>query len=149
MAKLNSYLNFDGNAEEAFNFYKSVFGGEFAGGVMKMGDAPGGEEMAEADKGRVMHVALPISGGDLLMASDIMPSMEQKLVVGNNHYVCVSPDSREEADRLFAGLSDGGDIEMPMEDQFWGDYFGSFKDKFGICWMISYGSQSETGGQAG
>jgi PhnB protein len=143
MSKLNSYLNFDGNAEEAFNFYKSVFGGEFAGGVMRMGDAPGMEDIAEEEKGRVMHVSLPITGGDTLMASDIMPSMGQKLVVGNNNYICVSPDSKEEADRLFAGLSAGGEVEMPMEDQFWGDYFGSFKDKFGVCWMIAYSPKKE------
>jgi len=140
MAKLNSYLNFDGNAEEAFNFYKSIFGGEFMGGVMKMGEMPGAENVPESEKNRVMHVALPITGGDLLMASDIMPSAGHKLIVGNNNYICISPESREEADRLFNGLSAGGEVEMPMEDQFWGDYFGSFKDKFGVCWMISYNS---------
>ncbi len=143
MSKLNSYLNFDGNAEEAFNFYRSVFGGEFAGGVMRMGEAPGCEDLTDEDKGRVMHVALPITGGDMLMASDIMPSMGQKLVVGNNNYICVSPDSKEEADRLFAGLSAGGEVEMPMEYQFWGDYFGSFKDKYGVCWMIAYSAKKE------
>jgi PhnB protein len=88
-----------------------------------------------------MHVALPITGGDMLMASDIMPSMGQKLVTGNNSYICITPESRDEADRLFAGLSAGGEVEMPMEDQFWGDYFGSFKDQYGICWMISYSTQ--------
>jgi len=143
MAKLNSYLNFDGNAEEAFIFYKSVFGGEFAGGIMRMGEAPGGENITEAEKDRVMHVALPITGGDVLMASDTMPSAGQKLVVGNNNYICISPESKEEADRLFAGLSEGGEVEMPMQDQFWGDYFGSFKDKYGVCWMISYGTEKK------
>lgn len=144
MAKLNSYLNFDGNAEEAFNFYKSVFGGEFAGGVMRVGEAPGCENLSEEEKGRVMHVSLPITGGNVLMASDCMPSTGQKLVTGNNHYICISPDSKDEADRLFAGLSEGGEVEMPMQDQFWGDYFGSFKDKYGICWMISYAREKET-----
>jgi PhnB protein len=138
MAKLNSYLNFDGNAEEAFNFYRSVFGGDFAGGVMKMGEAPGMENLPDADKGRVMHIALPITGGDMLMASDIIPSRGQTLIEGNNNYIYISTDSKEEADRLFSGLSTDGDIEMPLEDQFWGDYFGSFKDKFRVCWMISY-----------
>ena len=114
MTKLNSYLNFDGNAEEAFNFYKSVFGGEFAGGVMRMGEAPGFENIPESEKNRVMHVALPITGGDMLMASDIMPSAGQKLAVGNNNYICISPESKDEADRLFAGLSEGGEVEMPM-----------------------------------
>jgi len=143
MTKLNSYLNFDGNAEEAFNFYKSIFGGEFAGGVMRMGEAPGCENLTEEDKGRVMHVALPITGGDVLMASDTMPSVGQKLIIGNNNYICISPESKDEADCLFAGLSEGGEVEMPMQNQFWGDYFGSFKDKYGICWMISYGTEKE------
>jgi PhnB protein len=88
-------------------------------------------------------VALPITGGDLLMASDIMPSAGHKLVVGNNNYICISPESREEADRLFEGLSDGGEVEMPMQDQFWGDYFGSFKDKYGVCWMIAHSARKE------
>lgn len=143
MPKLNSYLNFDGNAEEALNFYKSVFGGEFHGGIMRMGGAPGSENLTDAEKNRVMHVALPITGGDVLMASDIMSSAGQKLVMGNNNYICISPESREEADRLFEGLSEGGEVEMPMEDQFWGDYFGSFKDKYGVCWMINYGIHKE------
>ncbi|WP_312075771.1 VOC family protein [Chryseobacterium sp.] len=140
MAKLNSYLNFDGKAEEAFNFYKSVFGGEFLGEIYKMGNAPGTENLSEEEKNRVMHVALPI-GGDLLMGSDIVPSFGQSLIVGNSNYVSVFPDSREEADRLFNGLSDGGNIEMPIEDQFWGDYFGSFQDKFGVYWMINYNDE--------
>jgi PhnB protein len=144
MAKLNSYLNFDGNAEEAFNFYKSIFGGEFmGGGVMKMGGMPNSENVPESEKNRVMHVALPITGGDLLMASDILPSAGHKLIIGNNNYICISPESKEEADRLFAGLSEGGEVEMPMEDQFWGDYFGSFKDKYGVCWMISYNPKKD------
>ncbi|WP_300598458.1 VOC family protein [Niabella sp.] len=143
MAKLNPYLNFDGNAEDAFNFYKSVFGGEFVGGVMRIGDAPGSENLSEEDKKRVMHVALPV-GGDLLMASDIVPSMGHKLTVGNNNYISIFPESREEADRLFNALSQGGKIEMPMADQFWGDYFGSFQDQFGIGWMINYSSRQES-----
>ncbi len=142
MAKLNSYLNFDGTAEEAFNFYKSVFGGEFRGGVMRMGDAPGTENLSDDEKKRVMHIALPI-GNDLLMASDIVPSMGHKLTVGNNNYISIFPESREEADRLFNGLSIGGAVEMPMQEQFWGDYFGSFTDKYGIGWMINYSTQGQ------
>ncbi|HEX7756569.1 MAG TPA: VOC family protein [Niabella sp.] len=142
MAKLNSYLNFDGTAEEAFNFYKSVFGGEFRGGVMRMGDAPGTENLSDDEKKRVMHIALPI-GNDLLMASDIVPSMGHKLTVGNNNYISIFPESREEADRLFNGLSVGGAVEMPMQEQFWGDYFGSFTDKYGIGWMINYSTQGQ------
>lgn len=137
MPKLNPYLNFDGTAEEAFRFYQSVFGGEFVGGVMKMGNVPGMENLSDDEKNRVMHIALPI-GGDLLMASDIIPSMGQNLSQGNGNYISVFPESREEADRIFNALSAGGEVEMPMEDQFWGDYFGSFKDKFGVYWMINY-----------
>jgi PhnB protein len=137
MPKLNPYLNFDGKAEEAFTFYKSVFGGEFVGGIYRMGSAPGTENLPEADKQRVMHIALPI-GNDLLMASDIMPSMNQQLTVGNNNYISVFPDSRQQADEYFNALSEGGKIEMPLEDQFWGDYFGCFADKFGVYWMINY-----------
>ncbi|MCH5598609.1 VOC family protein [Niabella ginsengisoli] len=137
--KLNPYLNFDGNTEEAFNFYKTVFGGEFAGeGIMKMGGAPGTENLSEEEKNRVMHVSLPIGNGQTLMASDIVLSMGHKLNTGNNVYLSLHPDSKEEADRLFNALSEGGKVEMPMEDQFWGDYFGSFVDKFGIGWMINY-----------
>lgn len=140
MAKLNPYLNFDGTAEKAFTFYKSVFGGEFVGEIHKMGNAPGTENLSDEEKNRVMHIALPI-GGDLLMASDIVPSFGQKLTVGNNNYVSIFPDSREDADRIFKGLSEGGNIEMPLEDQFWGDYFGSFQDQFGVHWMINYNEE--------
>lgn len=135
--KLNPYLNFDGTAEEAMTFYKSVFGGEFMGGVMKMGEAPGTEGLPANEKNRVMHVSLPIGDGSVLMASDIIPSMGHKLTQGNGNYICISPDSKKEADRLFNGLSVGGIVEMPMADQFWGDYFGSFKDKYGVYWMIN------------
>ena len=141
MAKLNPYLNFDGTAEEAFKFYQSVFGGEFVGGVMKMGNAPGTENFSEEEKNRVMHIALPI-GKDLLMASDTMPSIGQTLTQGNGNYISIFPESREEADRIFNALSAGGEVEAPMEDQFWGDYFGSFKDKFGVYWMINFSKDS-------
>lgn len=136
--KLNPYLNFDGNAEEAFNFYKSVFGGEFAGGIMKMSSAPGTENLPDNEKERVMHVSLPLDNNQTLMASDIVPSMGHKLTQGNNVYLSLHPDSKEEADQLFNALAEGGKVEMPMEDQFWGDYFGSLVDKFGIGWMVNY-----------
>ena len=135
--KFQPYLNFDGQAEEAFEFYRSVFGGEFSA-HMKMSEAPGGDEFSPAEQNRVMHISLPIGGGIILMGSDIVPSMGHKLNKGNNCYISMHPDSREEADRLFNGLSQGGNVEMPMEDQFWGDYFGSFADRFGIHWMINY-----------
>jgi PhnB protein len=142
MAKLNPYLNFDGKAEEAFNFYKSVFGGEFIGGINRMSDAPGTENLSDEEKNRVMHIALPIAGGNVLMASDIIPSMGHTLIKGNNNYISLSPESREEAERLFNGLSAGGNIEMPLDDMFWGAYYGSFEDKFGIHWMINYENKS-------
>ncbi len=146
MKTLNPYLNFDGQAEEAFTFYKSVFGGEFMGnGIMRLGDMPGCDEMKinEEEKNRVMHVSLSIGNDSVLMASDIVPSMGQTLTVGNNNYINISPDSREEADRLFNALSKDGEIEMPMQDQFWGDYFGSFKDKYGVCWMINFAQEQQ------
>lgn len=136
----NPYLNFDGNAEEAFRFYQSVFGGELF--VQRMGDAPGGENLPENEKNRAMHVGLPVGKDQFLMASDCLPSQGQVLNQGNNNYISISTDSREESDKLFNGLSAGGAIEMPMADMFWGDYFGSFVDKFGICWMINYSNQN-------
>ncbi|MBZ4190403.1 VOC family protein [Niabella beijingensis] len=143
MTKLNPYLNFDGTAEAAFNFYRSVFGGEFlGGGIMRMNTAPGTEQLPEEEKNRVMHVALPV-GDSVLMASDIVPSMGHKLTVGNSNYISIFPESREEADRLFKELSEGGKVEMPLADQFWGDYFGSFEDKFGVYWMINYSARQE------
>lgn len=139
MAKLNSYLNFDGNAEEAFRFYQSIFGGELT--IHKMADMPGAEHLAENEKHRVMHISLPI-GEDVLMASDILPSMGHVLNVGNNNYISVFTSSREEAERLYAGLSEGGVIEMPLEDMFWGDYYSSFADKFHVKWMVNYPAQN-------
>jgi PhnB protein len=136
MTKMNPYLNFDGKSEEAFNFYKSVFGGDFIG-IHKMGDAPGTENLSEDEKNRVMHIALPLNEYTTLMASDIIPSAGHVLKMGNNIHLSLHPDSREEADRLFKGLSAGGEIEMPMQDTFWGAYFGNFKDKYGINWMIN------------
>ena len=135
MIKLNPYLNFDGNCEEAFNYYKKVFGVEFTY-FSRMSDMEN-EEFPTEDKNLVMHVSLPI-GNEVLMGSDIPSSMKAMFKQGNNNYISLSPTSREEADRLFKELSAGGEVEMPMEEMFWGDYFGSFKDKFGIYWMINY-----------
>lgn len=135
--KVNMYLNFDGNAEEAFNFYKSVFGGEFSF-KLRFSETPEGDKIPKEEQNRIMHISLPLSGDSVLMASDIMPSANQTLKHGNMNYISLHPQSREEADRLFTSLSEGGSVEMPMEDQFWGDYFGCFVDKFGIQWMINY-----------
>lgn len=141
MARVSTYLNFSRNTEEAFNFYKSVFGGEFMGGISRMGEAPiaeGQSPLSEQDKNLVMHVALPILGGHVLMGTDAPESMGFKVVPGNNIFINLEPDSKEETDRLFKALSDGGKVEMKMQDMFWGDYFGSCTDKFGIKWMFNY-----------
>lgn len=134
--KVQPYLNFDGKAEEAFNFYKSVFGGEFTAN-MKMKEMPDGDKIPAEEQNRIMHIALPIGEDTLLMASDIMPSAGHTLQKGNQMYILLNPETKAEADRLFAGLSKDGEIEMQMEDMFWGDYFGSFADKYGIKWMIN------------
>jgi PhnB protein len=140
--KLHSYLNFAGNTEEAFEFYKSVFGGEFSS-VVRFKDMPmEGVSIPEEDQGKIMHIGLPI-GDNLLMATDTLESLGQQLVQGNNAYVMASPDSREEADRIFTALSHGAEIEMPISDQVWGDYYGSLTDRFGVRWMINYGAQQE------
>ena len=137
MAAINPYLNFNGNTEDAFNFYKSVFGGEFLA-LMRFKDNAECAQMAESDKDRIMHIALPIGNGNVLMGTDALESMGQKLTFGNNFYICLSPDSKEEAERLFNGLSAGGKIEMPLQDMFWGAYYGSFADKYGVQWMVNY-----------
>src|SRR3989338_7503641 len=136
MLKINPYLNFDGNAEEVFNFYKSVFGGEFTP-IQRFKDIPAGEKpMPKEEENRIMHIGLKISENAILMASDISDSMGMSLVKGNNNYISLTPDNKEEGQRLFNELSAGGHVEMPYEKMFWGDYFGSFTDKFGVCWMI-------------
>ncbi len=143
MTKLHSYLNFAGNAEEAFNFYKSVFGGDFSS-LVRFKDLPmEGVSIPEEDQDKIMHVSLPIGRDEVLMASDALASLGQELVQGNNVYVSVHPDSREEADRIFNALSAGGDTEMAIADQPWGDYFGSFKDRFGVMWMVNYSPPRE------
>jgi PhnB protein len=145
MTNINPYLNFDGKAEEAMTFYKSVLGGEFMGGVMRWGEVPGCEEMnlRDEDKGKVMHLALPISDGNVIMASDSLRGFGPTLSVGNNVTMALGPETREEADRLFNGLSAGGNVQMPMADAFWGGYFGSFEDKFGINWLINVDTSKE------
>lgn len=138
MPSLNPYLNFDGNTEEAFNFYKSVFGGEFLA-LQRFRDLPPEvSNIPDNEKNKIMHIALPIGKSNMLMATDALECMGQKLTVGDNFYITIEPDSREEADKLFNGLSAGGKVEMPMQDMFWGAYYGSFRDKFGVQWMINY-----------
>ena len=136
MPALNPYLNFNGNAEEVFNFYKSVFGGEFAT-VMRFKDLPSEYKSSASDDNKIMHMALPITGGSVLMGSDV-PEKMGKVVVGSNFNIAIGASSKQEADKLFNGLSAGGNVVMPMADAFWGSYFGMFTDKYGISWMVSY-----------
>lgn len=135
MSSLNPYLNFNGNTEEAFNHYKSVFGGEFAM-LMRFGETPGCEDMPETEKDGIMHIALPF-GSNVIMGTDVPKSMEQ-VTFGSNMSISISVDSREDADKFFNGLSAGGKATMPMGDMFWGDYYGMLTDKFDVQWMISY-----------
>lgn len=137
MLNVNPYLNFNGNTEEAFNFYKSVFGGEFIT-LMRFKDMPEGEKMPPDAQNKIMHAALPISKNTILMATDALESLGQKLTAGNNFYISLETETKDEAGKIFKKLSDGGKIEMPIQDQFWGAYFGSFADKFGVQWMVSY-----------
>ena len=145
MAQVATYLNFDRNTEEAFTFYKSVFGTEFIGPIMRHGDVPvpeGQPGPKEDDKNLVINVALPILGGHLLMGTDAGEFMGFKLNQGNNYHICLIPDTRAESDRLFSALSAGGKVETPMQEMFWGDYYGNFTDKFGIQWMINCSSKT-------
>lgn len=140
MAQVSTYLNFSNKTEEAFNFYKSIFGGEFTGGIMRFSDIPPSENMPPlpvADKKLVMHVALPILGGHVLMGTDAPESMGFTINVGNNVYINLQPDTRSETERLFNALSKDGTVEQELQDMFWGDYYGSCKDKFGVQWMFA------------
>lgn len=138
--KIHTYLNFEGSSEDAFNFYKSIFGGEFTS-VVKFTDFPmEGVEIPEKDQDKMMHIGLPI-GENLLMASDTLEAFGQKLVQGNNVHISVQPDSKEEADRIFNALSQGGEVGMPIEEQVWGDYYGHLTDKFGVQWMVNFSQQ--------
>lgn len=139
MPVVNPYLTFKGNCEEAFTFYKSVFGGEFQFiGKFKDMPAMGGKQVPEADAEKIMHVALPISKETILMGSDSTEEYGQATVMGNNFSISVNTGSEEEADKMFNGLSAGGNVTMPMSKTFWGSYFGMLVDKFGIQWMISF-----------
>ncbi|MBK9109671.1 MAG: VOC family protein [Saprospiraceae bacterium] len=139
MAQINPYIHFNGNAEEAFTYYKSVFGGEFAM-VVRFKDMPGDPDnpMPEIDANSIMHIALPIGKSSVLMASDVPPFMGQVNENENRSKISISAESKEEADKLFNGLSAGGKIEMPIADSPWGSYFGMFRDKYGIEWMVDY-----------
>lgn len=143
MAAINPYLNFNGNTEEAFNFYKSVFGGEFIG-LQRFKDTPEADKVPAHEQEKIMHVSLPIGKGNMLMATDALESMGQKLAVGNNFHLSIEADSEEEATRLFQELSGGGQVKIPLEKAFWGDYFGMVTDKFGVQWMVNYNYKQQT-----
>ena len=137
MASINPHINFNGNAEEAFNFYKSVFGGEFAK-IMRFKDLASAEfSVAEHEANKIMHIALPI-GKSILMANDVPEILGRTNESENRSKIVISAESKEEADKLFNGLSVGGQIEMPISDSPWGSYFGMFRDKYGIEWMVDF-----------
>lgn len=147
MASVSTYLNFARNTEDAFNFYKSVFGGEFNGnGIMRMGDMPPHPDapaLSDADKKLVMHVELTILGNHTLMGTDAPESMGFTLTVGNNVFINLQPDTRKETKHLFDALAAGGKVTMELQDMFWGDYFGTCVDKFGIQWMFNCGEKAK------
>lgn len=139
MSKTSTYLNFTRHTEEAFNFYKSIFGGEFSS-INRFSEIPPMEGMPplpEADKNLIMHMSLPILGGHELMGTDAPESMGFKVNFGNNVYIMLQPDTRSETERLFKGLAAGGAVEQELQDMFWGDYYGSLRDKFGVQWMFA------------
>ncbi len=140
MSGVCTYLNFNRNTEAAFLFYQSVFGGEFQGGIARLSDAPpmeGVPPLAEADKNLIMHVRLPILGNHSLMGTDAPESMGFNLQVGNNIHIHLELDTREEARKYFEALSAGGKVTQQLQDMFWGAYYGSCTDKFGIQWMFN------------
>lgn len=139
MSKVAIYLNFQGNTENAFTYYKTVFGSEFSAPIMRIKDMPAdpnGPQLSESDLNSVMHVALPIIGGTELMGTDMLESMGHKLVIGNNTTISLQLDSKEEADKLYAALAEGGSDKAPMRDEFWG-YWGCCLDQFGVRWMFN------------
>ena len=140
MSRVSTYLNFPRSTEEAFTFYKSVFGTEFRAPIARFKDVPPCPDqpsLPEADQNLVMHVELPILGGHSLMGTDAPESMGFTLTQGNNVFINLEPDTRTETDRLFKALSEGGKVEMPLQEMFWGGYFGSLADRFGIRWMFN------------
>lgn len=146
MPSINPHVNFNGNAEEAFNFYKSVFGGEFAK-IIRFKDLAGaGIPIAEKEENKIMHIALPIGKHSMLMANDVPEALGRTNENENRSKIVISAESKEEADRLFHGLSAGGQVEMPIADSPWGSYFGMFRDKYGIEWMVDFDAKQQ--GQA-
>jgi PhnB protein len=145
MTKINVYLTFNGNCEVAFDHYQSVFGGEFAS-INRFGEMPPGQggPIPPEHRNRIMHISLPISEETILMGSDTGGEWAADFLAGNNFSISIATDSKEKADRLYHGLSEDGQAKMPMEQTFWGDYFGMLTDKFGINWMVSYDAASHS-----
>lgn len=138
MALINPHINFNGNAEEAFEFYKSVFGGAFSK-IIRLKDLESDEfPVAEKDKDKILHIALPIGKSNKLMANDVPDFLGPVNENENRSKISISAESKEEADKLFYGLSEGGEVEMPIADSPWGTYFGGFRDKYGIEWMVEF-----------
>ena len=137
MKSISPYLNFNGNTEEAFNFYRSVFGGEFSD-LQRFKDMPGSEKFLPSDQKKVMHMGLPLGNAGAIYGSDVPESMRSNLMFGTNNHIIIEAESEEEAKRLFDGLSQGGKVMMALGKQFWGALYGAFADKFGVQWMINY-----------
>lgn len=138
MAQINPYIHFNGNAEEAFTFYKSVFGGDFTMITRFKDLAISGNRIAEHEANKIMHIALPIGKHNILMGSDTPESMGKHNEMETRSKIAITAETKEEADRLFNGLSSGGQVEMPISDSPWGSYFGMFRDKYGIEWIIDF-----------
>ena len=142
MALINPYIHFNGNAEDAFTFYKSVFGGEFTK-IIRFKELASPEfPIAEKEENKIMHIALPIGNGSMLMANDVPEGMGRTNENENRSKIVISTESKEEADKLFSGLSVGGQIEGPIGDSPWGSYFGCFRDKYGIEWIVEFDSKN-------
>lgn len=141
MKAINPYLVFPGNTEEAFNFYKSVLGGEFVA-LQRFKEMPGAEKLSAENKEKILHISLEVMPGYILMASDSVEGFGSHLNSGNNFIIGITPDSREETENIFNALSEGGKISMPLQDMFWGAYYGDFTDKFGIRWMVNFQNSS-------
>ena len=137
MAILNPYLNFNGTTEEAFNFYRSVFGGEFTV-LQRFSQTPEADTIAKEYQNKIMHVSLPVGNGNVLMGTDAIAGMGHTLTMGNNVQLSLQAESRDEVDTFFAGLSQGGIVEMAPQEMFWGAYFAMWKDKFGVKWMANF-----------
>jgi len=137
MVSTNTYLHFAGNAEKAMNYYKKVFNGTFTI-FQRYKEIPGGEKLSADEQDKLIHVTLNIGNGIIIMATDALPSMGRHVTEGNNFYTCLHTGSEEETEKLFALLSEDGQVEMPLNKTFWGAYFGMCRDKFGVQWMINY-----------